>query len=304
MDAGSQHLIRARSPLPADARVVAELVNSCTLEDVSLATYTPEAVRKTWAEGGPERFVVLETGDGIMAYLEIEVDDRAELYFEGFVHPERRGRGLGARIIDSAEERARAMGHGVRVVSNCSARAAARLFESRGYERVAHEYAMFLDLRRVPEARWPESVRARDFVEGRDDELFFRIIRAAFGDDWEEGEDPRAWLEARRRMETYDPGLWFFAEREGEAVGAVEARSWWGAQTDTGHLKYLAVVPEARTLGIGRALVYEAATRMAARGRRRVVLGVAVANPTAAPEFYRRIGMYVGGESFDYARLL
>lgn len=297
--------IAARPPAPEDAAAIARLVNVCTFEDVTLATYSPGSVAAAWDERGRDGFVVFEKGGELVAYLEIEVDvEDRELYFEGYVHPEHRRSGFGALIVDTAEERARSLGAGVRVVSNCGNEAAAALFASRGYERVSHEYAMFLDLENLPEVRWPEGVWLEDFTEGRDDEVFYRVVRTAFGDGWEDVEDPRAWLEARRRLDTYDPGLWFFAAREGELVGAVEARAWWGAQRDTGHLKYLAVVPGSRTVGVGRALVAETAKRLAERGRRRLVLGVDAANPTGAPEFYRRIGMYVGGESFDYARRL
>ena len=66
----------------------------------------------------------------------------------------------------------------------------------------------------------------------------------------------------------------------------------WPADSDAeGWIKNLAVAPQARKTGVGRAMLFEAFRRVKARGRARAVLGVHVNNPTDARSFYLRVGM-------------
>lgn len=63
---------------------------------------------------------------------------------------------------------------------------------------------------------------------------------------------------------------------DGRLVGSVTLFFHWrGAQADTVGVRLLAVVPEARGLGVGRALMEEVIARARARGRHRVVLTLA-----------------------------
>lgn len=66
------------------------------------------------------------------------------------------------------------------------------------------------------------------------------------------------------------------AERGGRLVGSVTMFSdWRGAQADTVGVRLLAVLPEARGTGVGRALMEEVIARARAHGKHRVVLTLA-----------------------------
>jgi GNAT superfamily N-acetyltransferase len=63
------------------------------------------------------------------------------------------------------------------------------------------------------------------------------------------------------------------AERDGQLVGSVTMFSEWrGAQEDSVGVRLLAVVPNARGTGVGRALMEHAIARGRARGKQRIVL--------------------------------
>jgi GNAT superfamily N-acetyltransferase len=70
-------------------------------------------------------------------------------------------------------------------------------------------------------------------------------------------------------------GQIFVAEREGRIVGAVTVfLQWRGAQSDAAGVRLLAVPPDLRGAGIGRALMEYAVKRARGDGKRRVVLTV------------------------------
>ncbi len=81
------------------------------------------------------------------------------------------------------------------------------------------------------------------------------------------------------------PGLSFVALREGRVVGAVLCTS----DGRRGYLHHLAVEPECRRLGIGRALAEAGAAAMAAQGLPKVHLFVWRTNEPAL-RFWARIG--------------
>jgi mycothiol synthase len=294
--------LEMRPPAAEDAPAVAAVVNACTTADVGMAAYTTDDLLSRWEQS--ERYeVAVAPGGEIVGYLETEPDPgKRELYYEGVVRPDRRGRGVGMALIASAERRAAALGRASTIVSNVSNGAAAALMLAHGYERTHHEYAMFLDLDRAFTVEWPDGIDLRPFVEGRDEELMHRTMLAGFGDDWPSDRALEPWMTIHQSAPTYDPELWFFATVRDEAVGAVQGRRHWGAQEDTGFLKNIAVVPQWRRSGVGRALLMHVAELFRRRDKARMVLGTYADNPTRATDFYIRMGMYIGGESFDYTK--
>ena len=292
---------RPRPPSRADAAGVLELVNACTRADVDMAVLSAGDLGDEWATRRLELAVVEDPRGRVVGYLETE-GDGLDLFFEGFVHPECRGRGIGSQLVEHAETIA--VGRGAKTVTtNVGSETAVAFFEARGYRVIESEYAMFLDLEEVPGIDLPTGVTTRTFVEGSDEGEMYRAIRDSFGDDWPDSTaDPEAWMSGHQSAPTYDPDLWLFAVADGAVVGAVMNRTHWHAQTDTGWVKNLGVVPAWRRRGVGRALLIESARLFRARGKRRMVLGVAADNPTGAPAFYRTVGLDVGGRSWDLRR--
>jgi mycothiol synthase len=294
----------ARRPAREDSAAVARVVNSCTRADVGMAAVTAHEVEAQWSARESD-FEVVVSGDGeIVGYLETQIQDG--LYFEGYVRPDHAGRGIGGHLVAAAERRAARLGGEdvVKVTSNVSNAAARRLMERNGYACAGHEYAMFMDLDQpLPPAHPPDGIELRGFVPGRDEHTLYEVMRESFGDDWSGPRELEPWIRSHLEHKAHDPSLWFFAVDDGEVAGAATCRSYWGAQEDVGWIKNLGVRPRWRRRGVGRALLVHAFELFRAAGRRKAVLGVDAANPTGAPSFYLAVGMRVGGESWDYAKL-
>ena len=296
-----------RRPAPEDAGAVITIINECAIEDVGMAVYTEEQL-----VGDPERlgdFEAAMEGGRLVGVLEFETHREApEIYFEGFVARDARGRGVGTGLVERAEGRAASLaadtGQDVRLLTNVMTDEARSLLEGRGFKRVHFEYAMWMDLSDETIRREVvEDVKVIPYVEGRDDHAMWQVMREGFGNDWEE-ERPtelEPWIQSHRSPPAYDPSLWYFAHVDGRVVGGIMGRSWWGAQHDVGHVKNLAVLPSARRAGVGRSLLLHLARVFHGRGRTAMVLGVDSDNHTGARGFYERVGMRVRATTHDYA---
>lgn len=91
----------------------------------------------------------------------------------------------------------------------------------------------------------------------------------------------------RRKMEV-QPDLFLVASLDGVLAGTVMA----GYEGHRGWINYLAVAPEFRRSGIGRALMERAEELLRAAGCPKINLQVRAGNG-AAVEFYRRLGFTV-----------
>ena len=304
-----EHIVR--SATMGDAENVARLVNDIEVAQIGMAVYTTASLRQEWDEHGDSlgsNVRIVEVGGRLAGYLDMQPDaDGRNLYYEGYVAPEWMGRGIGTQLIEIAEREsanlAERLGAAVTVTTNVGSTGVAAFLESRGYELTQHDLGMFLDLDDPrPEVALPSGVRIRPFVKGRDEQLMWDIMRAGFGDDWDGTEDSDEWLRKHTDESVFDPALWFFAQEGDQAIGAVQARPQWRAQSDTGWLKNMAVLPAARRKGVGRALLMHAAALFHDRGKKHMVLGTFADNPTNARQFYLHIGMRLGAESFDYSK--
>jgi mycothiol synthase len=304
-----EHAVRGATM--GDAKSVARLVNDIELAQIGMAVYTTAGLREEWGEHGERlrsNVRIVEVGGRLAGYLDMHPDaDGRNLYYEGYVAPESMGRGIGTKLIEIAEGEAANLAERLRapvtMTTNVGSAGVAALLEGRGYEQTQHDLGMFLDLDGPrPEVALPSGVGIRPFVEGRDEQLMWDIMRAGFGDDWDGTDDANEWLRRHKDESVYDPALWFFAQEGVQAVGAVQARPQWRAQSDTGWLKNMAVLPAARRKGVGRALLMHAAAQFHDRGKRQMVLGTFADNPTDALRFYLRLGLRLGAESFDYSK--
>jgi len=120
--------------------------------------------------------------------------------------------------------------------------------------------------------------------EARDETAVIVLWREAFQDD-----PPRNAPElVIRRKLTVQPELLLVGELAGTIVAAVVA----GFDGFRGWIHHLAVAPEHRRQGFGRALVFEAEARLRTLGCPKVNLQVRASNAGVA-EFYRRLGYQV-----------
>jgi mycothiol synthase len=217
--------------------------------------------------------------------------------FEGFVHPEQKGRGLGTWLLERGENRARECKL-ERLQTWCLTPDldARRLFEARGYREVRRFFRMLIELDAAPPAaEWPDGFTV-DTFKPEDARAFHAALDDAFAEEWNFVPEPfERWAERRiENAPTFDPTLWFIV-RDGDEIAAVlrgdpevEGSGWVGA---------LGVRKPWRKRGLGLALLHHAFGVFYGRGQPRIALGVDAQNPTGATRLYERAGMHVTWEA-------
>lgn len=201
---------------------------------------------------------------------------------EVVVHPDHRGGDLPERLAGGVRRTLEGEGGGVlylwvRRVADPSVTFAARLGMS------VQRRLAFMDrpLDAVPPApRLPGGITVRAHVPGADDAELLRVNNAAFAGHPENGGWGAEELRRSRALPWFDPAGLLMAWR-GDGLVAFH----WTKVTDgdepTGEVYVLAVDPSVRRLGLGRALLRAGLRHLHARGCRRVVLYVDLADRPA-----------------------
>lgn len=292
-----------RPVTPADAPAVNALVVAAdeAVQDWSDSTETD--LTEWWREVELEHDSwVVEDGSSPVAYgVLYPHGETADL--DCYVHPDRKGRGLGSWLLARCEERARE-----RVLPKAHAWALApdedarRLFELRGFGEVRRYYHMLIDMDGSPaEAEWPEGFRVDTFSLA-DAEAFHAALAEAFAEEWNWVPMPfERWLELRVNAPDADLSLWFIV-REGDEIAAVLRGD--AHRFNSGWVGAIGVRKPWRKRGLGLALLLHAFGEFYRRGERRVTLGVDAQNPTGATRLYERAGMHVAYEAIAFEKEL
>jgi mycothiol synthase len=295
--------LRARPAQEADAAAISDLIAAADVAVQGWSDATPGDVHAGWHGLDLKQDTrVVERDHGLAAYAEAVVSG-SDLDADGYVHPDARGRGIGAWILDESEARARELGK-QRVVTWClgSDAGARRLFADKGYAEVRRYYRMTVDLDgTLVEPEWPEGIRVAT-LRDEDAVIFHDAVNEAFADEW--NFVPTSFDEWRReRMEapSFDAGLWFLAWDGGEAAGVARCDP---RRFDGGWVGALGVRRPWRRRGIGLALLRHALCEFRRRGETRVGLGVDTQNPTGATSLYEQVGMRVVYEAIAFAKEL
>jgi mycothiol synthase len=129
--------------------------------------------------------------------------------------------------------------------------------------------------------------------EHADVQLVHAVVEEAFADHW--NHHPREfeeWWRAKRESAGYDLGLWWLAELDGAAVGALIATTQMAGEGAL-YVATVGVRRAARGRGVARSLLREAFAEAGRRGLERVSLTVDGESPTGATALYRSAGMDV-----------
>jgi mycothiol synthase len=221
----------------------------------------------------------------------------------GVVHPEARGRGLGAHLVEIAVSRAREAGaqrlHYIALAADAGAPA---LLEAHGFHEVRRFYEMAIEQAEPPAVpTLPEGLSLETFrVE--DARAFHAALEESFQDHWEHHGLPfEEWWEKRSGAADFDPTFWFLI-RDGDDVAAVARND--PNRNGGGWVSALGVRRPWRGRGLGRALLLHTFAEFYREGMPRVSLGVDSENPTGATKLYESVGMTAEIEQVVFERAL
>jgi mycothiol synthase len=264
-----------RAPTSDDIDAIASVLRADDIDDAGQPVLDADFVRDQWSRGAFEPatdgWVVLDGGDTIVAYGHVAIDEPGTAESWGVVHPDHRGRGIGAALFDLIESRAE------------------RLTEPPP-QRFRHA-ANASD----PDASFdagpaPEGIAIGGIDPAVDLPSVHAILTEAFADDWGYHPEPLdRWIEDYANSPSYDPTLWLLARDDGKPVGALTANVF----GERGWVGELGVTTSHRGRGIGAALLRRSFAMFADRGFRHVLLNVDAENPTGATALYERVGMRV-----------
>jgi mycothiol synthase len=224
----------------------------------------------------------------------------ANLEDESCVHPEARGRGVGARLLDFAEGWARERDL-PRLHAHVVNEDGRRLVEERGHKLVRYFWRMEIDLADEPPEPELPGFTVRAYRPGEDDEALHAMHQEAFAEHWEFTPEPlEKWLRWRLERSDYAPELWRVAFARGEVAGAALCFG----QRHLGWVLDLAVGPGWRKRGLGLALLQSGFRALWQRGHTHVGLEVDSDNETGATRLYERAGMKVTRRYATYEKRL
>jgi mycothiol synthase len=294
-----------RRPSLDDLDAVVELGNAFERVFLGAESFTPGEIADEWRQLDLEQdaWLVLVPGGRLAGYATLEERGDGRFLSDGYVHPELRGLGVGGKLVDLAEERARARGAvAVQNTIVSADEAAARVLEARGYRPVRHFYRMAIELGdEPPQPEWPDGIRVEPFRD-KDALAFHEAIEDAWQDHWDHS--PRPFEQFRERLlegSRYDPTLWTVAWAGDEiAGGTICEAEYYGM----GWVRSLSVRRPWRRHGLGMALLLNSFRQFHERGERHVGLGVDAESPTGATRLYERAGMHVVEETAIYRKEL
>jgi mycothiol synthase len=293
----------------AEARAVLELVSAATEED-GVGPLSEHVMLHLRYGGDPRaRNLLLASHGGLAGYAHLDPTDPVEgPSGELVIHPAHRRLGLGLRLVRALV--AEAGDRPLRLWAHGDLPAAARLAATAGFERVRALWQMRRSLQaRLGRPQLAEGVTIRTFVVGQDEDDWTRVNSRAFVRHPEQGAWTREDLDLREREPWFDPNGFFLAERDGKLIGfhwtkihgpgdATPDRDDRAdgnhglaahAHEPIGEVYVVGVDPDARGIGLGRALTLVGMRYLSSRGLFQVMLYVDESN-TPAIGLYESLG--------------
>jgi mycothiol synthase len=307
----------------AEARAVLELVSAATEED-GVGPLSEHVMLHLRYGGDPRARNLLLVSHGELAgYAHLDPTDPVEgPSGELVIHPAHRRQGLGLRLAHALV--AEAGDRPLRLWAHGDLPAAARLAATAGFERVRALWQMRRSLQaRLGRPQFAEGITIRTFVVGRDEDEWTRLNSRAFVRHPEQGAWTREDLDLREREPWFDPDGFFLAERDGKLVGFHwtkihgpgdaapgrdhpadrDSQAAAHAHEPIGEVYVVGVDPDARGLGLGRALTLVGLRYLRSRGLFQVMLYVDESN-TAAIGLYESLGVTHWDTDVMFARSL
>jgi mycothiol synthase len=277
---------------PVDAPAVAEFFAGAHRADPEIQ-FVPVAAWRAFAAYPANRrardFRVAEVRGRIVGVLTSTLlagtrHGRRRRHFRIIVHPEFRGRGIGAALLGETESQPLpAPRPTLQTLCPGTWSLALRFLRRRGFKEVHRDLEMERPPRRVPAPDTVPGLLVRPFGRPGDVKAWIRLHAEGYREDFHF----EALTAASVRAEVRQAGnLVLVAEAAGRPAGVVLAREHGRAGAA---IQSLLVSRRRRRRGVGRVLLRAALVEMAGRGRRRCALGVDEGNE-AAIALYRSEG--------------
>jgi mycothiol synthase len=297
-------VLTIRTVQRTDLQAIVELIyNICAAEgDTSLAT-TPEELENEWEFEGfdPEQdaFLVQAKDGNLVGYGAVfDIDEHCEMSGDIYVHPEYKGQGVEAALLQAMEKRVQVRHVPlaapekrvfIRVALDNKDEAGKVVLMQAGYTPVRYHWRMGIDLESAPAAAvLPEGLEFRPFDRDQHATAVWQARNEAFAGNW--GSRQFSFEEFSYftfENPEYDPSLWIVVW-DGDEVAGFSINQY---RMGIGWIHILAVRPSWRSKKLGLALLLQSFSEFYRRGTRTIGLGVDAANVTGATRLYQKVGM-------------
>lgn len=283
--------VELRRPTDDDAVLVYVLANACDAADFGRSGRELADVHERWEQPGVDlshdAWILVDAGGDALAYA-LLTGTEAEI----LVHPRARTLGLGSHLRELIEARAAELGldelEQLVVGGN---RTAERQLEAAGYEADGHVWQLERPLEVLTDLpSWPRGIAARRLRDADDAVEVHALFERAVADVVPAGARPRSlqkFAEDHLADDRLDPDLWVLAHQRERLVGAAICETW---DERSGEITLLAVEPETRNRGVGRALLLSSFELLRERGATSVTIRVHGADERVL-ELYASVGM-------------
>lgn len=307
---------------PADYPLMVELTNRCSRADgdewVSTLQNTTNFYNNPISFNPHDDMLFAEIDGQLVAYSraewrQIENGPRAYMHV-AWVHPDWRGKGLGAAILAWNEDRLRqiAAGHGAAGEKVFRAHGVEinpggmSLLEGAGYKAIRFGYDMIRDLAApIEEVPMPEGLEIRP-VTPADYRTVWNADVEAFRDHWGYSEPSEAEYERWQASMFFQPQIWRIGWAGDEVAGMVlnfvldEENRERGVLR--GYTEGISVRRPWRRLGLARALLTSSMLMFREMGMSEAALSVDAENPNGALGLYESVGFKVTRRGFTYEK--
>jgi mycothiol synthase len=299
----SSSLLELRHPAQDDVARVAELLVAFEEHMLGESEWSLEELERDWRDADLDRdvWMVLD-GEQVVGYVALA--KRNEVWeFDGYVHPDRFGEGIGALLVQHGEREVAARASRVsRTAVLGNDERAQELLSARGFEVVRRFYRMTIELDAPPESpAWPEGLTVEPFDFESGHEAVHVAIDEAFAEHWDTFSRPHDEWVVRQRERGVEPWNWIVV-RDGDEIAAVTQLE--RERFGMGWIGVVGVRAAWRRRGLGEAMLYEAFGRFWAIGQHTVGLGVDAQNETGATRLYERAGMGVAFSAVVFEKAL
>jgi len=251
--------------------------------------------------------LVIEENKEVIAYAHLDTTDLvAGPSVEAVVHPQHRGKGLGALIL---KEAIKICGDRTRIWSHGDLPAAKAIAASLNLERLWSNLLMSKSLGEIQPVT--SKYQIRTFIPSLDNQAFLSLNNKVFADYPDQGGWSEDDLKVRVNESWFDDKGFFVAEDRGELIGfcwtkihGAHTHAHSGGDDDHGHealgeIYVLAVNPDYKGQGIGRDLTITGLNYLKYQGLNNVMLYVGVENKPAF-SLYKSLGFNEFGSDVMY----